>query len=69
MMANAPGATGPIQIRINGVAYIFSGMFSTTEQWFGWRGRQVMNAGEQLVASSVTGTTYVLASGYVFPTG
>jgi hypothetical protein len=56
-------------VRVSGLAYLFSGMFSTTVQYYGWRGRQVLNAGDQLIASSVGVGCYFLASGYVFPTG
>jgi hypothetical protein len=54
-------------VRINGIAYLFSGMFTATAQYLPWRGRQVMNAGEQLVASSIGVAAWFLVSGYVFP--
>lgn len=57
------------QVGIAGHANFFSvdmGL-TTTVSWASWAGRQVLNAGEQLVANGV-GTGDVVASGYLLTT-
>lgn len=67
MVAAAPGTAGAPQVRVQGLAFLFSGNFTTTVQYLGWRGRQVLNPGDQLVGSCTGVACYFIVSGYVFP--
>jgi hypothetical protein len=69
MVAGASGASGYAQVRVNGVGYLYSGSMTTVGQYAQWTGRQVVNSGEQLVATAGVVSVTFLASGYVFPTG
>lgn len=67
MVGSSPGVAGAPQVRVQSLAYLYSGTFTTTLQYLAWRGRQVIQAGEQLVGSCTGVGCYFLVSGYVFP--
>lgn len=62
-----PGSTGTVEIGIAGVNWFFQGAYTATVPWLGWRGRQVMNAGEVMNVLATTVSSWVTVSGYIFP--
>lgn len=66
-VAAGPGSTGAVEVGISGVNWLFQGFYTATVPWLGWRGRQVMKAGEGLSVLATTVSSWVTASGYVFP--
>lgn len=67
MLPQTSGATTTAFLHHTAPGYLGAWAFSSTVIYNAWRGRQVMNAGESLIAQAGAVGVWFLASGYVFP--